>query len=251
MLARLFSLSLLVFCSHVADAQKFRGAIHFSVLYDDMLIRRIPSYIEVHGLNFAIHTEGIYNKSTPKMSMEGGYRIETDWGALKKLYTGVTLGYRRVDVSYFDKNLYYLKLSNGEITEISFEADVKRNFTMIQIPVGITVPLRKGLAVDFSARNNFILKVSSSESVNDRSFEYKLITLERRSSSKYMLELSGGITYSWPSCTIGLKYIQGLTPLYPDTENAYNQIIPSKLYFSSVSLLLEASLGKLFRQNNK
>src|SRR5688500_18444314 len=156
MLTRIFLLSFLVFCSHLALPQKFKGAIHFSVLYDNTLVHRIPSYVEIHGLNFIIRSEGIYNTSISKVSIEGGYRIETAWGASKKLYTGITLGYRRVDLSYFDKNLYFIKLSNGEITEISFEANVKRNFAMIQIPVGITVPLLKRLGVDFSVRNNLI-----------------------------------------------------------------------------------------------
>lgn len=248
---RIFFLVWLVFSCHLVLAQKFKRGVHFAVLYDNTLIQRIPFYVERNGFNFAINTNGIHNTSKPMVSLEGGYRIEMKWGMSKKIYSGVSIGYRRAHLSYFDQNLSCLKLSNGEITEISFRADVKQNFVMIQLPLGIVLPLAKNFDLDFAARNNFIVDVSSTESVNDGTFEYKLYTLDRRSASSFILELSTGIRYQWSRYRIGVAYIQGLTSLYPDTKNAHNQIIPSKVYFSSVSFSLDVTLEKLLGQNDK
>lgn len=248
---RLLVLLFLLLNTTVSRAQAFRSKVHLTGLYDNILINTIPSYIEIHGLNSPIHTRGIYNTSKPKMSIELGYALERTWGIKKKIYSGVSLGYRRVDLSYVDKNLYYLRVANGEITEVFFIANVERNFLMLQIPLGVSFSIVKGLHFDLSFRNHFVLDVSSKENLNDKSFDYRLATIERRMHNKYLLEMSAGFMYQWPLYAIGLKYIQGLTPLYPDTNNAYNEIIPSKIYFSSVAVTVEINLRNLFGQNNK
>lgn len=240
-------LGFLLFLSIVANesfAQKFKSKIYFAAIYDNLQIHQIPSYIEIPALDFRIYNQGIYNTATPQLSFEFGYGIEKNWKGSKKLYSGLTLSYRRMTLSYVDNNLYYLRILDGQVTEVYFEAEVIRNLAMIQLPIGITLPVSKRVNFDFAARNNFVLKVFSEEHVDDKTFDYKVYSLEQRSPNKYMLEVSAGFKYMWPSCAVGLKYIQGLTPVYPDMENAYNQMIPSKLYFSSIVLSLDIHLGK-------
>jgi len=245
MFMRLRFLLFLLVVANVSFAQKFRSKIYFAAIYDNVQIHQIPSYIEIPALDFRIYNEGIYNTATPQLSFELGYGIEKNWKGSKKLYSGLNFSYRRMTLSYIDNNLYYLRIIDGQVTEVYFEAEVIRNLAMIQLPLGITLPISKKLNFDFAARNNFVVKVFSEEHVKDKAFDYKLYSLAQRSPNKYMLEVSAGFKYVWPSCAVGLKYIQGLTPVYPDMENAYNQLIPSKLYFSSILLSVEIHLGKI------
>lgn len=245
-LARVFLLSCCQLSTiGAAFSQDLRSWIDVSAMYDHLILNECPSYITVPGQSYDIATEGVYNTYEPKMSLELGYKVEKKFRKTAFwVYSGFVAGYRRLDLTLTDENLYFLRTTGDQPEEVYFQAYIKRNLVTAQIPVGIRFPLANTFAIGLSVRNNFVISVISSEEVNEPSFKYKLDGLDRRSPHQYVPEISGDVEYRVGRCAVSVKYLYGLRPIYPEIKNSCNQLITSEARFSSLLLSFSMALSK-------
>src|SRR5688572_21359672 len=107
-------LSMLTFVALLAHCQTLENRFHVAIICDNLMIKKIPSYTELHGVPFDIKDDGARNNANAQASFELGYKIQRQWKGTKKIYTGLIIGYRRTHLTYQNQQLYYLKFFDGD-----------------------------------------------------------------------------------------------------------------------------------------
>jgi len=234
-----------IFCCVIARAQT-RTSLSFGIQRNDFVVNDIPSYINVDSA-LSIPVEGVYLKSSAGYGVSLGASVEKEIGRWLDLRTGFALDYRRTQVTYFNDNLFFFDNNNYQ----SLAIDINRNFLMLQIPIGMMIPLNHYFFVDVSFINNLILSAKTDEKTNDTSFDYTLVTLDNRPTRRMILEAALGLGYKNTRYAIRIDYVRSINTLQKKSGNAYNQIIPADLYFSTVKLTFDITLHSLFSRKNK
>jgi len=166
------------------------------------------------------------------------------------IYTGAHFAYRQASVTYHNDNLFFYD-SNPPFEEHRFAIGVKQNFSMLQIPLGVMIPVYRKFYMDLAFSTNSVLSVKKTEKANDPGFAYQLVSLRRRDINQILFEASAGLAYQTSAYTAKLTYSRGLNPLQKKSHNCYNNLIPANLYFSAINLSMGVNMNRLFPFNRK
>jgi hypothetical protein len=239
-----------VVCIVPGFSQKYRSSITASLLYDQVIDKALPSYISVRGGSYRLHSDAVRTKTDATPGFSLGYQVNRRIGKRLELYSGLSFSQRRLDYEYTDRSLVARNPRPPRWKRYPLHIEVKRTFSQLTLPVGAMIHLDKHFFVDLGGRVNLTLTASNNKTC-DKDLRYKLNILADRSPNKFGLDVFGGAGYTIGRSTISCKYLYGVTPLFPMVDNAYDELIPSKLNYSSVMLSYSLNINAIFSARGK
>ena len=239
-----------VVCIVPGFSQKYRSSITASLLYDQVIDKALPSYISVRGGSYRLHSDAVRTKTDATPGFSLGYQVNRRIGKRLELYSGLSFSQRRLDYEYTDRSLVARNPRPPRWKRYPLHIEVKRTFSQLTLPVGAMIHLDKHFFVDLGGRVNVTL-AASDKKICEKDLRYKLNTLSNRSPTKIGVEVFGGAGYTVGRSTISCKYLYGITPLFPLVDNAYDELIPSKLNFSSIMLSYSINIDGYFFRKRK
>lgn len=241
-------LLLVVGCIAPGFSQTYHSSVTAGLLYDHVIDKALPSYLSVRGGTYRLYSEGVDTKTNATWGFTVGYQISRTLNDRIELYTGLSFSQRKLDYEYTDHSLIAQNPRPPHWDRRPLHVEVKKTFSMMTLPVGVMLHLNKHFFADLGGRVNVTLSASDKK-ICDKALQYKLNVLSNRSPTKIGVDVSAGAGYTVGRSTISLKYLYSVTPLFPLVDNAYDELIPSKLNFSSVLLAYSINLdGDFFRR---
>ncbi|HEY5745497.1 MAG TPA: hypothetical protein VIU12_05455 [Chryseolinea sp.] len=237
----------ILLCATAPAMAQTRFNLSAGLLGNHLIVSEVPSYIKVN--DYLLYTEGVHieGKQTPGFMV--GVEIQRQirkWN----IYMGAHFAYQQARVTYYNDNLFFYD-TQPPFEEHRFAIDIKQNFNMLQIPLGIMIPAYRKFYVDLAFRTNAVLSVKKTEKANDAGFAYQLVSLQRRDVNQFLFEASAGLAYQTSGYTAKVVYSRGLNPLQEKSRNCYNNLIPADLYFSGINLSMGVNMNRLFPFNRK
>jgi hypothetical protein len=231
-------------------SQTYHSSITVGLLYDQVIDQSLPSYLSVRGGVYKLHTERVQTKTDPTWGFTVGYQVSRNLGKRVALYTGLSFSQRKLEYEYTDRSLIARNPRPPQWVRRPLHIEVKKTFSMVTLPVGMMFHLNKQFFIDLGGRVNVTL-AASDKKICEKDLRYKLNILSNRSPTKIGVEVSGGVGYTVGRSTISCKYLYGITPLFPLVDNAYDELIPSKLNFSSIMLSYSINIDGYFFRKRK
>jgi hypothetical protein len=231
-------------------SQTYRSSVTAGVLYDQVIDQALPSYLSVRGGVYKLHTERVKTKTNPTLGFTVGYQVNRSISKRIELYSGLSFSLRKLEYEYTDRSLLAQNPRPPRWDRRSLHIEVKKTFSSVTLPIGALIHLNKHFFVDFGGRVNMTLGDSDKKTC-DKDLRYKLNILQTQSPNKIGVDVSGGAGYTVGRSTISIKYLYGVTPLFPVVDNAYDQLIPSKLNFSSLMLSYNINIDGYFFRKRK
>lgn len=235
-------------CPTCESLAQIRTNVFLSVGLSDVAIKRVPSYIVVNG-SYLLASEGIEIESHPGIATAIGLEVQKTIFTSGHLYSGLEVNYRQTHLTHHNYNLFFYEGTPQR--KHTFSADIEYDFLMVQVPIGVMVPLHSKFSLNFAIINDFVIEKWRQLKACDKQFDYQLVSLERRSTNPVMFELEVGATYQTKDYALRLSYTHGVNSIESKTDNAYNHLIPADLYFTGFNLSVQARLQALFSFNKE
>lgn len=221
-----------------------RTNLYFNFGLSDVSIKEIPSYIEVNN-TYLLFGEGVGIRSLPSVGLALGLEFQKRVFESFNLYTGLELDYRRNHLTYYNNNLFFYENGPPSIKH-PFSADIVHQFLMVQVPIGMMIPIHSNFFLDIAVLNGLMIKVWRSRTASDESFKYQLVSLEKRSTNQLGFELALGATFQTNDYTMKIVFTRGINTIESKVDNGYNQLIPADLYFMGLNISMQIRLQALF-----
>jgi hypothetical protein len=237
----------ILLCAIAPAMAQTRFNLSAGLLGNHLIVSEVPSYIKVN--DYLLYMEGIHIEGRQTPGFTAGVEIQQQirkWN----IYTGAHFAYQQANATYYNDNLFFYD-NNPPFEEHRLAIDIKQHFNMLQVPLGVMIPVYRKFYIDMAFRTNVVLSFGKSEKANDPGFAYQLVSLQRRNVNQFLWDASAGVAYQTSRYTAKVTYSRGLNALQHRSHNCYNNLIPANLYFSGISLSVGMSLNRLFPSNQK
>lgn len=237
----------ILLCTMAPAMAQTRFNLSAGLVGNHLIVSEVPSYIKVN--DYLLYMEGIHMEGKPTPGFTVGVEIQQPvrkWN----IYTGAHFAYQQTNVTYHNDNLFFYD-NDPPFDEHRFAIGIKQNFSMLQIPLGVMIPVYRKFSLDMAFRTNAVLSVKKTETPNDPEFAYQLVSLQRRDVNRILFEASAGIAYQTSAYTAKVTYSHGLNPLQKKSRNCYNNLIPANLYLSGINLSIGVNMNRLFSFHRK
>jgi len=237
----------ILLCAMAPAMAQTRFNLSAGLLGNHLIVSETPSYIKVN--DYLLYTEGIRVEGKQTLGFMAGVEVQQQirkWS----IYTGAHFVYQQASVTYHNDNLFFYD-NHPPFEEHRFAIGIKQNFSMLQIPLGVMIPVYRKFYVDVAFRANAVLALKKTEKPNDPEYAYQLVSLQQRDVNQFLFEASAGLAYQTSAYTAKVTYSHGLNPLQKKSHNCYNNLIPADLYFSGINLSLGVNINRLFSFNRK